>query len=325
MIAQPVYEEQFSNNDIASTKNLLDEMKSVHRVAEAVDSIIIPEIEDEQDDRDYGKFQVVILNNWNGEQNEISIPENYVVSKDSSAQAVDWIDVDYGACDESVNYSKEEQKEDAEEDDVNEEDQEAARNLSWLLNFKATRKNAFTEKTVSKCNECSEKIREGAGASGATISTGPSIQYKKPPFTYTELIEQALRERGELTVSGIYKWISQNFPYYRVDDDRWKNSVRHNLSINPHFSKGGKATKGAGHLWTVVTGDESSRCSWKRRRLEQFVSERRRREAASLDQHTHREAHDAASFIAGGHDEDTPPDDTTLYPRQQMTTNSTKQ
>lgn len=31
---------------------------------------------------------------------------------------------------------------------------------------------------------------------------------KKPPFTYTELIEHALQERGELTVSAIYQWIS---------------------------------------------------------------------------------------------------------------------
>lgn len=31
---------------------------------------------------------------------------------------------------------------------------------------------------------------------------------KKPPFTYTELIEHALVEKGELTVSGIYQWIS---------------------------------------------------------------------------------------------------------------------
>jgi len=30
----------------------------------------------------------------------------------------------------------------------------------------------------------------------------------KPPFTYTELIEQALEEKGALTVSGIYQWIS---------------------------------------------------------------------------------------------------------------------
>lgn len=31
---------------------------------------------------------------------------------------------------------------------------------------------------------------------------------KKPRYTYTELIEQALKENGELTVSGIYNWIS---------------------------------------------------------------------------------------------------------------------
>ncbi|KAG7188400.1 hypothetical protein KM043_008049 [Ampulex compressa] len=75
---------------------------------------------------------------------------------------------------------------------------------------------------------------------------------KKPPFTYTELIEHALRERGELTVSAIYQWISEHFPYYKSNDDRWKNSVRHNLSINPHFRKGSKAPHGAGHLWAIA-------------------------------------------------------------------------
>lgn len=38
-----------------------------------------------------------------------------------------------------------------------------------------------------------------------------------------------------------------------MHDDRWKNSVRHNLSINPHFRKGMKASQGAGHLWTLST------------------------------------------------------------------------
>ncbi|KAI4477566.1 hypothetical protein M0804_012683 [Polistes exclamans] len=75
---------------------------------------------------------------------------------------------------------------------------------------------------------------------------------KKPPYTYTELIEHALQERGELTVSAIYQWISEHFPYYKSNDDRWKNSVRHNLSINPHFRKGSKAPHGAGHLWAIA-------------------------------------------------------------------------
>ncbi|XP_076397179.1 uncharacterized protein LOC100876841 isoform X2 [Megachile rotundata] len=82
---------------------------------------------------------------------------------------------------------------------------------------------------------------------------------KKPPFTYTELIEHALRERGELTVSAIYQWISEHFPYYKSNDDRWKNSVRHNLSINPHFRKGSKAPHGAGHLWAIANRSGDSR------------------------------------------------------------------
>lgn len=44
--------------------------------------------------------------------------------------------------------------------------------------------------------------------------SGQSYRYsgpKKPPFTYTELIEYALCEKGELTVSGIYQWISWVF------------------------------------------------------------------------------------------------------------------
>lgn len=49
---------------------------------------------------------------------------------------------------------------------------------------------------------------------------------------------------------------SEHFPFYKQNDDRWKNSVRHNLSINPHFRKGSKAVHGAGHLWTIAQKDD---------------------------------------------------------------------
>ena len=54
------------------------------------------------------------------------------------------------------------------------------------------------------------------------------------------------------TLSGIYQWISDNFPYYKAEDDRWKNSVRHNLSMNPNFRKGGRAKQGTGHVWVLA-------------------------------------------------------------------------
>ncbi|KAK9736921.1 Forkhead domain [Popillia japonica] len=97
--------------------------------------------------------------------------------------------------------------------------------------------------------------------------TGP----KKPPFTYTELIEHALNEKGELTVSGIYQWISDHFPFYKQNDDRWKNSVRHNLSINPHFRKGSKAVHGAGHLWTIAQREDKKTWNIKKQRMQQFI------------------------------------------------------
>ncbi len=45
------------------------------------------------------------------------------------------------------------------------------------------------------------------------------------------------------------------YPFFKAEDDRWKNSVRHNLSMNPHFRKGDKSKHGAGHLWVMADYD----------------------------------------------------------------------
>ncbi|KAK6637366.1 hypothetical protein RUM44_007782 [Polyplax serrata] len=104
-----------------------------------------------------------------------------------------------------------------------------------------------------------------------TFSDLKCSENRKPPFTYTELIECALQEKGPLTVSEIYNWISETFPYYKSWDDRWKNSVRHNLSINPYFRKGTKARQGSGHLWTVNKSEDNSKINnWKRHRFHEF-------------------------------------------------------
>lgn len=61
----------------------------------------------------------------------------------------------------------------------------------------------------------------------------------------------------------VFLFCRDRFPYYKSNDDRWKNSVRHNLSINPHFRKGSKAPQGAGHLWTISSRDsEANNLAW---------------------------------------------------------------
>ena len=40
------------------------------------------------------------------------------------------------------------------------------------------------------------------------ISDDDKNSSRKPPYTYTELITQALKDKEKLTVSGIYNWIT---------------------------------------------------------------------------------------------------------------------
>lgn len=55
-----------------------------------------------------------------------------------------------------------------------------------------------------------------------------------------------------LPVKEIYAWIVRHFPYFRHAPQGWKNSVRHNLSLNKCFHKVAAAPGlGKGSLWTV--------------------------------------------------------------------------
>ncbi|XP_054262095.1 forkhead box protein N3 [Macrosteles quadrilineatus] len=76
----------------------------------------------------------------------------------------------------------------------------------------------------------------------------------KPPYSFSCLIFMAIEESPgkALPVKEIYNWILDHFPFYKNAPTGWKNSVRHNLSLNKCFRKVDKAPNlGKGSLWMV--------------------------------------------------------------------------
>ncbi|KAM6413232.1 forkhead box protein J1-like, partial [Rhynochetos jubatus] len=77
----------------------------------------------------------------------------------------------------------------------------------------------------------------------------------KPPYSYAELICMAMEASNQPKIppSAIYKWITDNFCYFRHANATWQNSVRHNLSFNKCFVKvpREKDEPGKGGFWKL--------------------------------------------------------------------------
>ena len=61
----------------------------------------------------------------------------------------------------------------------------------------------------------------------------------KPTMSYIALIAKAILESDQrrLNLGSIYHWIEKHYPFYKNKGQGWRNSVRHNLSLNDCFIK----------------------------------------------------------------------------------------
>ncbi|KAG0199935.1 Forkhead box protein J3 [Mortierella sp. GBA30] len=89
------------------------------------------------------------------------------------------------------------------------------------------------------------KKKGGPAKKGVTVATtttgteGQQSKFPKPTHSYSYLITTAILEspNRQLTLNDIYEWVMENFPWYRTATNGWKNSIRHNLSLNKSFMR----------------------------------------------------------------------------------------
>ena len=104
----------------------------------------------------------------------------------------------------------------------------------------------------------SEEVVEDCKDSNGEVT---AQEMMKPPFSYAQLIVQAISSQPDhqLTLSGIYSYISKHYPYYRPHDKGWQNSIRHNLSLNRFFVKVPRSQEepGKGSFWRIEAASEA--------------------------------------------------------------------
>ncbi|XP_054085818.1 forkhead box protein I3-like [Zeugodacus cucurbitae] len=96
---------------------------------------------------------------------------------------------------------------------------------------------------------------DGSLSPNISLSSNEENHGSRPNLTHSALVTMAIRSspQGKLTLNAIQNWISDNFPFYRKDEQGWQSQIRQTLSTNSCFLKVPRALDdpGRGNYWAL--------------------------------------------------------------------------
>ena len=88
---------------------------------------------------------------------------------------------------------------------------------------------------------------------GGSLEGGSDYGSDRPSVSYMRMIAEAIltSPQEKVNLTAIYSYVIDNYPYFENRKSAWRNSIRHNLSVNGCFVKNGRATSGRGYFWSI--------------------------------------------------------------------------
>jgi hypothetical protein len=112
----------------------------------------------------------------------------------------------------------------------------------------------FNESSKENLNEKCDKNKKSTKKGSSSASSASSVTPTKPPKPYLEIIADAILscKVKMMQPHEIYHYMESKYEYFIKNVNKsWRNSVRHNLSLNECFVKAHRGNNGKGYYWKI--------------------------------------------------------------------------